>query len=210
MRILAVGQHAEGVIAIGQEATGFFALGQFATGVIAIGQVARGFIAVGQLALGVFAVGQLALGLTFCLAMLGAGGRAKGIVLPIVPVPPRRKKMPKLGSIAEARQNGSGWVRATLKKGAGTEILVSAGGESTPLTVSPDLFLAAYSFAKSGQELFVELTSGDRRSVRLRAMANATEDRSGVKWFSGWSIVQLVLLAVAAWGYMQLDRKSVV
>ena len=94
MRIIAVGQHAVGVIAIGQEATGFFALGQFATGVIAIGQVARGFIAIGQAAMGVFAIGQLALGLTACVAMLGAGGRTLGLVIPIVPVPPRRKKMP--------------------------------------------------------------------------------------------------------------------
>ena len=143
MRIIAIGGRAEGVIAIGQEATGFFALGQFATGVIAIGQVARGVIAIGQLAIGIFAVGQLALGLTFCLAMLGAGGRTVGIVLPIVPVPPRKKKIPPLGSLSDVGRKGSGWVRAELAKGSGTTILADIGGQRVPLEVGADLFLAA-------------------------------------------------------------------
>lgn len=201
MRIIAVGQHAEGVIAIGQEATGFFALGQFATGIIAIGQVARGFIAIGQAAMGVFAIGQLALGLTACVAMLGAGGRTLGIVVPIVPVPPRRKKMPALQSLDHARNKGSGWVRGKLSNGTGTQILAHVEGQSFPVTVSTDLFLAAYGAAKQGKELFLELSTGDKKSFRIRTMKNVAEDGSGKPWISGWSFLQLVLLLVAAWGY---------
>lgn len=203
MRIFAVGQHAEGVIAIGQEATGIFALGQFATGFIAIGQVARGFIAVGQLALGVFAVGQLALGLTFCVAMLGAGGRAIGIVLPIVPVPPRKKKLPELRTTDYVRANGSGWTRGKLERSGTQFTALLSDGQRVPVSVSTDLFLAAYGVAKSGTDLFLELTTGDKRSFRVRTMKNAADDHAGKPWFSGWSIVQLVLLAVAAWGYFQ-------
>lgn len=204
MRIIAVGQHAEGVIAIGQEATGILAIGQFATGFVAIGQVARGVFALGQLALGVFAVGQLGLGLTFCLAMVGAGGRAKGIVLPLVPVPPRRKKMPPLADLAAVRSAGSGWVRARLERGGGTTIVAVSGNEKVPLVVTPELFLAAYAKARTGtDELFLELSSGDRRTYRLRTMRNATEDRSGASWLGPLSFVQLGLLCVAAWGYMQ-------
>lgn len=207
MRIIAIGGRAEGVIAIGQEATGFFALGQFATGVIAIGQVARGVIAIGQLAIGIFAVGQLALGLTFCLAMLGAGGRTVGIVLPIVPVPPRKKKIPPLGSLSDVGRKGSGWVRAELAKGSGTTILADIGGQRVPLEVGADLFLAAYYFAKreggSAEPLFLELASSGGETYRLRQIKRAVDDRSGKPWFGAWSVAQLVLLAIAAWGYLQ-------
>ncbi len=208
MRIIAIGGRAEGVIAIGQEAVGFFALGQFATGVIAIGQVARGVVAIGQLAIGIFAIGQLSLGLTFCVGMLGAGGRTLGIVLPIVPVPPRRKKIPPLGSLGDVGRKGSGWVRAKLSKGSGTTIVADVDGQRIPLHVSADLFLAAYYFAKntggSAEGLFLELSSGDGgASYRLRQIKRAVDDASGKSWFGAWSVVQLVLLAIAAWGYIQ-------
>jgi hypothetical protein len=206
MRIIAIGQRAEGVIAIGQEATGFFALGQFATGVIAIGQVARGVVAIGQLAMGIFAVGQLALGLTFCVAMLGAGGRTLGIVLPIVPVPPRRKKLPPVGPLAGVRASGAGWVRAELAKGSGAQILAKVDGETLPLTVSADLFLAAYYFAKRGggsaEPLFLRV-SAEGPGLKLLQIVRAEEDKAGKPWFGAWSIVQLFLLAIAAWAYWQ-------
>ena len=201
MRFFAVGQHAEGVIAIGQEATGFIALGQFATGVIAIGQVARGVIAVGQAALGVFAVGQVAVGLTFCLAMLGAGGRGVGLVLPIVPVPPRRKKLPALGTLEHALAKGSAWVRGRLSLEGGTALVATVEGRRAPVGVSADLFLAAYGAAKSGRELLLELTSGDRKSLRLRAMKQAVDDASPKPWLGVRALAQLALLAVVAWGY---------
>jgi hypothetical protein len=204
MRIIAIGQHAEGVIAIGQEATGFFALGQFATGVIAIGQVARGVVAIGQVSLGIFTIGQLGLGLSFCAAMLGAGGRALGIVLPLVPVPPRKKKLPPVGSLAAARSSGAGWVRATFSRGSGTQILANVDGETVPLHVSADLFLAAYYFAKKGsaEPLFVRVSS-EGGGLRLLELKRAEEDASGKPWFGGLSIVQLVLLAIAAGVYWQ-------
>jgi len=208
MRIIAIGGRAEGFIAIGQEAVGFFALGQFATGVIAIGQVARGVVAIGQLAIGIFAVGQLSLGLTFCVGMLGAGGRTLGIVLPIVPVPPRKKKIPPLGSLEDVGRKGSGWVRARLSKGSGTTIVADVNGRRVPLDVGADPILAAYYFPKnaggSSESLFLDLSSGDGGATyRVRQIKRAVDDLSGKSWFGVWSIVQLVLLAVAAWGYMQ-------
>ncbi len=202
MRFFAVGERAEGVIAIGGEAVGIVAIGQFATGFLAIGQLARGVIAIGQLAVGVFAIGQLALGLTFCVAMLGAGGRALGIVLPIVPVPPRRKKIPQLHDLAHARTQGSAWLRGKLQR-SGTSFTAVVGDQSVPVAVGSDMFLAAYGVAKANTDLFIELTSGDRRNYKLRAMKNAADDVSNKPWISVWSFIQLALLAVAAWGYMQ-------
>jgi hypothetical protein len=67
--------------------------------------------------------------------------------------------------------------------------------------VSTDLFLAAYGAAKQGKELFLELSTGDKKSFRIRTMKNVAEDGSGKPWISGWSFLQLVLLVVAAWGY---------
>lgn len=198
MRILAVGQHAVGVIAIGQEATGFFAIGQFATGVIAIGQVARGFIAIGQLALGFFALGQLALGLSFCVAMLGAGGRSLGGVIPLVPVPPRRKAVPKLSTPAETR-SGRAWWRGTLTNRPGTvKFALKTGGQTVPVAVRADLFFAALHFARNPSiELFAEV---ERRGegYRLVTLQRAAEDASGKPWFGALSVVQLVLLVVGA------------
>ncbi|GAB4200279.1 MAG: hypothetical protein OHK0013_11170 [Sandaracinaceae bacterium] len=204
MRIVAVGQHAEGVIAIGQEATGFFALGQFATGVIAIGQVARGVVAIGQLSLGIFTVGQLGLGLSFCAAMIGAGGRALGIVLPLVPVPPRKKKLPPVGPLAAVRSGGAGWVRGTLARGGGTRIVAMIEGQSVPLSVGADLFLAAYYFAKKGstEPLFLRVSS-EGGGLRLLEIKRAEEDRSKKPWLGPLSIVQLVALAIAAGVYWQ-------
>jgi hypothetical protein len=209
MRIIAIGQQAEGVVAIGQEATGLFALGQFATGVIAIGQVARGVVAIGQLSLGIFTVGQLGLGLSFCAAMIGAGGRALGIVLPLVPVPPRKKKLPPVGSLASVRSSGAGWTRATFSRGTGTQILATIDGETLPLRVGADLFLAAYYFATKGssEPLFVRVSS-EGGALRLLEIKRAEEDASGKPWFGVRSVVQLVLLAVAAgvyWHFVVLD-----
>jgi hypothetical protein len=156
--------------------------------------------------MGVFAIGQLALGLTACAAMLGAGGRTLGIVLPIVPVPPRRKKIPALRSLDHVRDKGSGWVRGKLSNGAaangvGPHLLAHVEGQSFPVTVATDLFLAAYGAAKEGKELFLELSSGDGKTFRVRTMKNFAENRSGKPWIRGWSFMQLALLVVAAWGY---------
>ena len=81
MKLLDAGQHAEGVIAIGQFATGFIAIGQVATGVIAVGQVARGVFCLGMLSCGLWSIGMVSLGLVWSGAMVGAGGRGKGLLL---------------------------------------------------------------------------------------------------------------------------------
>ena len=202
MQFLSIGGRAEGVIVIGQEAVGIFALGQFATGVIAIGQVARGVVAVGQVALGFVAIGQLALGLSFGAAMLGAGGRALGIVLPLVPVPRRKKKLPAITSLSEIRLRGEGSVIGTLKRGSGAQISLEADGERVPLIVNSDLFLAAYHYAKmrSTSALVVRLKR-EGNGLALMHMDEAPAPVVGVKTIV--VVVQLVLLLIAAGVFMQ-------
>lgn len=208
MQFLSIGGRAEGVIAIGQEAVGIFALGQFATGVIAIGQVARGVVAVGQVALGFIAIGQLALGLSFGAAMLGAGGRALGIVLPLVPVPPRKKKMPEVTSLAEVRLRGEGTVTGNLVRDGGpSHIALETGGERIPLTVHSDLWLAAYHFAKtkSSTPLLVRLKR-EGAGVALVHMDEAPAPTVGLSTVR--IAIQLALLLVAAgvfWQFCGID-----
>ena len=202
MQFLSIGGRAEGVIAIGQEAVGIFALGQFATGVIAIGQVARGVIAVGQVALGFVAIGQLALGLNFGAAMLGAGGRALGIVLPLVPVPGRKKRMPELASLSEVRLRGGGSLIGTLTRTGGSQMALETGGERIPLVVNSDLWLAAYHFAKtrSTTPLLVRL----KREGEQFVLVHMDEAPSAVIGLSAVRIaIQLVLLLIAAGVFMQ-------
>ena len=202
MQFLSIGGRAEGVIAIGQEAVGIFALGQFATGVIAIGQVARGVVAIGQVALGFVAIGQLALGLSFGAAMLGAGGRALGIVLPLVPVPPRKKRLPELTSLSEIRLRGEGTVLGTLTRAGGSQIALETGGERIPLVVNRDLWLAAYHFAKnqSSTPLLVRL----KREGEGVALVHMDQAPGPIAGLTALRIgIQLALLLIAAGVFMQ-------
>ena len=202
MQFLSIGGRAEGVIAIGQEAVGIFALGQFATGVIAIGQVARGVVAIGQVSLGFVAIGQLALGLSFGAAMLGAGGRALGIVLPLVPVPRRKKKLPPITSLSEIRLRGEGSVIGTLKRGAGSQISLEADGERIPLVVHSDLFLAAYHYAKTrSQSALVVRLKREGQALALMQMDEAPAPVVGLSALV--SAAQLALLLIAAGVFMQ-------
>lgn len=200
MRFIAVGNPAEGFIAVGQEAVGIVAIGQFATGVIALGQVARGLFAVGQVAVGLFTLGQLALGLHVCVAMVGAGGRGLGGVIPLVPVPPRRKKVPPIGTLNDVATNGSGWVEATLQRHGDTGIVAVVDDRQVPLRVEPELFLAAYGVAKGVEisgPVWLELASSDAgRTFALRSMMRVEKQRSARGWFV--PLVQLGLLLGAA------------
>ncbi len=110
------GQEAHGVIAIGQVATGYVAIGQMATGVIAVGQLARGVFVVGQLAVGCCGVGMVGLGVFWMAALMGLGGRGKGIVLPLVPSlePPRNFPATTLSSAVWHGQ-GAGWLAVLLR-----------------------------------------------------------------------------------------------
>lgn len=206
MQFLSIGDRAEGVIAIGQEATGFFALGQFATGFIAIGQVARGVVAVGQLAMGIFTVGQLGLGLSFCVAMLGAGGsRPLGLVLPLVPVPRRKKALPDTASLDEISRRGRGWVRGKLSRAGSKDFSLQVGGRSVPVSATSSLFLAAWGATKDGpKEYFLELTPLGG-GYRLEAMQSVP---SGGSIPIALRALQLVLLlggAAVYWEYTLID-----
>jgi len=204
MQFLSIGERAEGVIAIGQEAVGIFALGQFATGVIAIGQVARGVVAIGQVSLGFIAIGQLALGMSFGAAMLGAGGRALGFVLPLVPVPRRKKLLPTITSLSEIRLRGEGYVTGTLKRGAGSQISLEADGERVPLIVDTDLFLAAYHYAKTRSQTSLVVHLMLLREGKGLALLHMDEAPAPVVGRSTMVVaLQLVLLLIAAGVFMQ-------
>jgi hypothetical protein len=104
MRWLDIGWHAHGVIAIGQFATGVIAIGQVAWGVVAIGQAAFGWLAVGQVAVGGVTVGMVGVGLHFSAAMVGLGGRGKGLVLPLLPSLGEREAPPGVRPLSELRR----------------------------------------------------------------------------------------------------------
>lgn len=127
MQFFSVGQQAEGFIAIGQEATGVIAIGQLATGVIAIGQLARGVFAVGMLSVGIVSVGMLSLGLVHCIAMIGAGGRGKGGVLPLCPKLPQSYRLPEVSPRAHVESGGSGWIEVMVQRAASGFELVAEG-----------------------------------------------------------------------------------
>ncbi len=117
MEFFSIGQSANGFIAIGQEATGVIAIGQVATGVIAIGQGARGVVAVGMLSCGIISVGMLSFGLVGCVAMIGAGGKGWGGVLPLCPMPPARPKLPaETGRDLLESGRAPGWIAVEVQQ----------------------------------------------------------------------------------------------
>lgn len=95
------------MIAIGQHATGVVAIGQIATGVIAIGQVSRGVIAVGMVAFGLWSFGMASLGVAWASGMVAVGGRiGAGLVkIPLVPRLPRGLTV-KWSALAGAQLGG--------------------------------------------------------------------------------------------------------
>lgn len=197
IEFLSVGQRAEGIIAIGQEATGFIAIGQVATGFFALGQMARGVIAVGQLAVGLVAVGMLAVGPIFAVAMIGAGGRGIGGVLPLVPLPARRPKLPGLAnfaSIASGRETG--WLPVTLESRGGGVAIRHAQGP-IDASIAPALEGGARTAASSGLTLLGLFGPGAGKPElrRLMRMEDEVVMRGGARW--ALSAAQLVGLAIA-------------
>ncbi len=209
MQFLSVGQRAEGVIAIGQEATGFFALGQSATGIIAIGQIARGVIAIGQGAIGIVTLAQGGLGLSWCMAMIGAGGvRPLGLVLPLVGAPRRTKQVPATKSLEAIRRDGMGWVGAMLSRVGQTQLVAEVDGERVPVKAAEaKLFLAAYGATRSGSApFFLELASGEG-GFRLLAMRNPPPRKTIPL---GLRVAQFLLLIVGAWAFMEFAAMDIV
>lgn len=202
MRIFDVGQHAEGFIAIGQEATGVFALGQVATGVIAIGQLARGVVAIGQLSFGLVSVGMLSFGLIHATG-LGAGGRAgPGLVIPLVPAPPKRAQLPETTSLEAIRASGApGWIDVVIAVGkSGLAELVYRSAQ-LPAQLVASLQQGARNHAKvsNGHALaYVVPAAEGLRVTRLVANPNTRA------WSPILAAIQIVLLGVLAGAYWEL------
>ncbi len=197
IEFLSVGQRAEGIIAIGQEATGVIAIGQVATGFFALGQMARGVIAVGQLAVGLVAVGMLAVGPIFAVAMIGAGGRGIGGVLPLVPLPARRAKLPGLGAFASiAAGRETGWLPVTLEL-RGSSVAIRHAQGPIDASIAPAIEGGARAAASSGLTLLALFGPGARKPElrRLMRMEDETVVRGGMRWALG--AAQLVGLAIA-------------
>ena len=199
MRFFAVGQEAEGFIALGQVATGVIAIGQLATGVIAIGQVARGVVAVGMAAFGIVSVGMLSGGLVFAAGMLGVGGRGLGLVLPVVPAPRRRPKLPELIPLEAIRASGrQGWIAAKLRSAANGQPELVQQGVALPVTLAGSLVAQAVNHAAIGSDVIARVVpKGDALRVEQMKLVPV----AGVGWF--WRVVQVALLVVLAYAYWQ-------
>lgn len=201
MRFFAIGQQAEGFIAIGQEATGVFAFGQMATGVIAIGQLARGVIAIGQLSFGVFSIGMLSFGLIQSHG-LGAGGRAgKGLILPLVPVPRKRAKLPERTTLDAIRRSGrEGWLDVVIRMAGNGLPQLTYQGQPLDATLVRTLIGGAGMHAKLGGNalaLVVPEAAG-LRVTRLMAIPVAGLGGPVV------AILQLIVLAVLCAAYWEM------
>jgi hypothetical protein len=208
IEFLSVGQRAEGIIAIGQEATGVIAIGQIATGFFALGQMARGVIAVGQLAIGLVAVGMLAVGPIFAIAMVGAGGRGIGGVLPLVPLPVRRAKPPGLGNFAAiVAGRETGWLPVTLASERG-EVVIRHPEGPIDAGLSPGIRDAARTAADANLTLLGLFGPGAGKPElrRLMRMEDEPIARGAARWALG--AAQLVGLAIACallWQFALVD-----
>lgn len=206
IEIISVGQRAEGIIAIGQEATGFIAIGQIATGVFALGQMARGVFAVGQVAIGIFAVGMLSLGLSGSVGMIGAGARGLGGILPIVPGPHRKPKLPNPGNAQAIREGREiGWLPVRIAGGAPNVAIqhetgpidasVAAGCNEAVATAAAASNVPVYA-------LFGPGPGGRPELRRLMRMFDPWATFGGTRWVI--SAAQLVALAIACAVYCEV------
>ncbi len=209
MQFFSIGQQAEGFIAIGQEATGVIAIGQMATGVIAIGQLARGVFAVGMLSVGLVSVGMLSLGLVHCVAMLGAGGRGTGGVLPLCPKLPLGFELPPV-TPREALELGrsAGWIAVEVQRVA-TGLALVAGGTPLRVRLGPSMISAASQALRGGQRALAYLVpSGQGVEVTrlMRMPAASWRDPQ----FLGLSALQLGGLVIASAAYFWFGLVPVV
>jgi|GEM_PF-3167680 len=206
IEFISVGQRAEGIIAIGQEATGFIAIGQSATGVFALGQMARGVFVAGQLAIGVFAVGMLSVGLVGSVGMVGAGARGLGGILPLVPGPHRKPKLPAAGNPQAIREGREvGWLPVTISGGAPN---VSIQHETGPIaaTVAPACNEAVTTAAAASNTTVYALLGpgpgGKPELRRLMRMFDPWATFGTTRWVLGAG--QLIALAIACGVYCEV------
>lgn len=206
-RLFDAGQFATGFIAVGQFATGFVAIGQVATGVIAIGQVARGGIVIGMVGFGLWSISMVGVGVLRTTALIGVGGTAGfGLVLPLIPLPARRPRLPPLVSadalVAGARE--AGWTRAWIEPGPEGIPVCTVDGErlAAPLDARLRPALAALLEGGAGPAL-VHLRRDGARLRWDRVMALPRPARANpALWIRG--ALGLVVLAVIAFVYWWL------
>lgn len=154
MDFIAVGEQARGFIAIGQHATGVFAFGQVATGFVAVGQLARGCFCLGQAAIGFIGWGQLGLGVFHAVGMLGAGGRGKGIVLPLTPSLGRKRIPPATITLDRVYAGEPGWLSLDLfydEHGVG----FGSNGQRLPIKLHRKIVRAAGALVAHGRPVSV-------------------------------------------------------
>lgn len=203
VEFFSVGQRAEGIIAIGQEATGIIAIGQIATGVFALGQFARGVVAIGQVSIGFFSVGMLSLGLSGAVGMIGAGARGIGGILPIVPGPLRKSKLPNMGSVDAIRAGReTGWAEIRVGKTSNGFSLEHASGP-IQASISPRVKEGAETAATRGIPLIGLFGPGPGGKPELRRlMWMGAQPMMGTnRWMA--IVGQLVLLAIACAIYFE-------
>jgi hypothetical protein len=209
MEFFSIGQSANGFIAIGQEATGVIAIGQVATGVIAIGQGARGVVAVGMLSCGIISVGMLSFGLVGCVAMIGAGGRGVGGVLPLCPTLPARPKLPaETPRDALESGRGSGWISVEVQQTPSGFALMN-GGRALAAKLAPSMISACAEALAAGKRVLalVKPTSGGPEVSRL--MRASSWNLLDPRWL-GQSVAQLVGLAILSAIYFWVGFAPVV
>lgn len=198
MRIIDVGQEAQGFIAIGQMATGIIAIGQFATGIIAVGQLARGVFVVGQVSLGVVSVGMGSAGLVWCGAMLGVGGRGAGGVLPLTPSLGERRRTPTLTPLSSIQGGASGWARGRLVPEAPGQVALVIPGLDPPARLDIRLrSMAERATAQGPVEVYAELQGGPAGVICDRLAALPPSRLRSPGWYLAWALQFLGLLAVA-------------
>lgn len=202
MRFFAIGQEAEGFIAIGQVATGVIAIGQMATGVIAIGQVARGVVAVGMLAFGCVTLGMLSVGLVYSVGMVGAGGRAgPGLILPLVPVPKQKAKVPELTSLDAIRASRQqGWIEVALRTGASGMPELVHQGAAIAATLPAKLLGAATTAARMQAHAVALVVPSGASELRVSRMMQVPS--RGIRPLG--ALLQIGILFVVAAAYWQL------
>lgn len=207
IELISVGQRAEGVIAIGQEATGFIAIGQDAIGVFALGQMARGVFVVGQLSMGLFAVGMLSVGLVGSVGMIGAGARGLGGILPIVPGPRRRPKLPHPGNAKRIREGREiGWLPVQI---SGSPPAVTIQHHSGPIaaSVAPgcEVGVATAALERRVPSVYALFGPGPGGKPEVRRLMR-TFDPSAVFGRTRWVLgaAQLLALAIACGIYCEV------
>lgn len=214
MRFFDAGQEAHGFIAVGQFATGVIAIGQVATGVFALGQLARGVVAVGQVSIGVFSVGMGSVGVCYAVAMLGAGGRGKGLVLPLIPSLGPRVAAPELVAPAALLEGvrEEGWIEAVLAPaGEGRVTVRGAHGGELPVRFDARLRRAVSAHAAGADPSALLRVRRDGEGLLADRVVRPPRTRlRSPGWWAWWGLQLLGLCAVSVAFWVMVARPLMV